>query len=284
MVKKEEVIWVFPGGGNQTAYACGVCLALIKLKVDPPKFIVSSSGGTANAFYYLSEQIKRAEQIWTREISTKKILNFWRFWKMFNRDAMVDGVFMKEPNSLKLNKVKTSPLKVFVAVTNKNSGIITFFSNKDNINLLHLLKATMTVPFFSGIFRDYSVTLKGKKYLDSRVTARYELLVQEAIKKGAKKVIVLGGNRSWSYRYFGNFLNNLWVLTKNEAFRKNQKVLERKQRNFKIPSAVQILYLCPKKRLKMAPWDNEKWQLKAAVDQGYKDTLNCAKKIYKLYN
>ena len=284
MVKKKEVVWVFPGGGNKTSYACGVCLALIKLKVDPPRFIVSSSGGTANAFYYVSGQIKRAEQIWTKEISTKKILNFWRFWKMFNRDAMIDGVFMKEPNPLNFKKIKASPIKVFAAVTNKKSGAITFFSNKDKINLLHLLKATITVPFFSGIFRDKSMFLKGKQYLDSRATSRYELLVQDAIKKGAKKIIVLGGNRSRSYYYFGNLFYDLWLFTKNKAFRKNQKLLERKQRKFSLPPDVQILYLCPKERLKIAPWDNKQWQLKAAVVRGYKDTLNCANKIYQFYS
>jgi predicted patatin/cPLA2 family phospholipase len=279
MIKKRKIAWVLPGGGNQTAYACGVLLALIKLKANLPEVIITASGGTANTFYFLAGQMKRAEEIWTSKISTKKILNVWRFWKMFDRDAMIDGVFMKKPNELKIDRVSKSPVKIFVGVTDIKSGEVSFFSNKEKINPLSLLKATMAVPFFSGIFKSSSINLEGKNYSDSRISGRYELLAKKAIQMGANKVIIIGGNRGWNYRYFGNFFHNLWLFTKRKEFRLNQKKLEKEERIFNKVGSKKIFYLCPKEKLKIAPWDNAEWQLREIVKKGYDDTLKSSKEL-----
>jgi predicted patatin/cPLA2 family phospholipase len=280
-MKKEEITWIIPGGGNQTAYACGVILALMKLKIDNPKIIIASSGGAANAFYFIANHMKRAKEIWTTEISTKKIPNPFRFWKMFNRDAMIRGVFMKKPGELKLEKISKSQIKCLIGVTDKKSGKVVFFSNKEKINLLNLLEATMSVPFFSGIFREDYALINNQQYQDSRASGRYELLLQKAIDLKAKKIIVLGANLSWNYRFLGNFSYHLLLYTKNKIYRLNQRDLECKQRNFKLPNDINCFYICPKDKLNMAPWDNKKWQLKAAVNQGYSDAINKSEELKK---
>jgi len=278
-MKKEEVAWILPGGGNQTAYTCGVILALMKLDIGPPKFILAASGGAANAFYFLAEQMERAKKIWTTEISTKKILNPLRFWKIFNRDAMIDGVFMKEPGELNLKRVENSPIKCLISVTEKDSGEPIFISNKENIDLLNLLKATMSVPFFSGIFKSDSILINDKEYTDSRISGRYELLLKKAIDLGAKRMLIFGGNTSWNYRYGGNLWYNLFLYTKNKEYRLNQKELEHEQKSFQLPSDISCFFLCLKHKMHLAPWENKKWQLREAVNRGYFNTLNRSKEL-----
>lgn len=187
MYRRGKIVWVLSGGGNQTSYSCGSLLAVKDMKIPPPDIIIASSGGAANAFYYASNQIERAYKIWGNEISLKKILCGARFWKMFDRDCMVDGVFMQSPDPLNLQAVSSSPICIYIGVTNNSNGLVEYFSTKDKISLLDLLKATITVPFFSGVFKDSYVPLKKFKYSDSRASSRYELLVEKALSFNPEK-------------------------------------------------------------------------------------------------
>jgi predicted patatin/cPLA2 family phospholipase len=261
MHKREKIVWVLSGGGNQASYSCGSLFAVKKMKIPNPDIIVASSGGAANAFYYASNQIERAYRIWGHEISSKKILSGARFWKMFNRDLMVDGVFMQPPNSLNLKKVNSSPILIYVAATNNTNGLVEYFTNKSKINLLKLLKATITVPFFSGIFKDSSVPLGKFRYTDGRNSSRYEILIEKALSFNPEKIIVFGNKKSRKHRYGFNFWDMLWLLGKsaknfNFSYLKNQLRLLKKQKSFNQFNNPKILFLFPKKELDIPPWNN----------------------------
>jgi len=278
MNTKTKDIWVFPGGGNQTAYACGACKAVRDLGIRKPDLIVASSGGAANAFYYLAGQIDKAWDIWGNHISTKKILNGARVWKMFNRDAMVDGVFMQPPEPLNLQQVKMSPINIYVGVTNQKNGRMEFFSNRDGIDLLQLLKASMTVPFFSGMFEDLAVPINDGRYMDSRVSSRPELLLERAISFEPERILVFGGSRTHKYRYCGNALYDLWVYNRElrtfgNGFAKNHFEAMQRQKDFQIPASVDVLYLTPDEKFKVGPWVNSQRFLQMALERGYADTM-----------
>jgi predicted patatin/cPLA2 family phospholipase len=279
MHKKGKIIWVLPGGGNQASYSCGSLFAAKKMKIPNPDIIVASSGGAANAFYYASNQIERAYEIWGHEISSKKILCGARFWKMFDRDCMVDGVFMQHPNALNLKAVGSSPISIYAGVTNNYTGLVEYFSNKYRVNLLKLLKATITVPFFSGIFKDSSVPIGKFRYSDGRASSRYELLIEKALSFNPKKIIVFGNKKSRRYRYGCNFWDIFWLIGKsiknlNFDYLKNQLKLLKKQKSFNQFNNPKILFLWPKKELKIPPWDNSSESLQSILKRGYYETMH----------
>jgi len=287
MHKRGRVVWAISGGGNLTSYSCGSLLATKRMKIPKPDIIVASSGGTANAFYYTSGQIERAYHIWGHEISSKKILSGARFWKMFNRDCMVDGVFMQSPNPLNLKAVHLSPIRIYIGVTNNYNGKMEYFSNKSRIDLLKVLKATITVPFFSGIFKDLSVPIGRFRYTDSRASSRYELLVEKALSFNPYKIIVFGNKKSRKLRYGCGFWDILLLIEKSMknlsfAYLKNQLELLKKQRKFNHFNNPKIIYLFPKKELKVPPWDNSSKTLQRILRKGYNETME-NKELKKFY-
>lgn len=278
MPKKVKTVWVFPGGGNQAAYACGACAAAKDLGIPAPEVIIASSGGAANAFYYVAGQTNRAMQIWGHEISSKKILSGARFWRMFNRDLMIDGVFMKKPGALNLAKIKRSPIDIHIGVTDSRKGTIEFVSNRDPVDLLKLLKATMTVPVFSG-FGDQSIEINGTRCMDSRVSSRYELLLKKALSYNPHRIIIFGSMQSKKYRFGGGYLfYGLWLVGRslrnlNFEFMKNQLLLLREVGKISVPASRNIIFLCPHRKIDLLPWVNTEESLQRLLKQGYDDTM-----------
>ncbi len=274
MRKRLNEVWVFSGGANQTAYICGAGLAREELKIPLPDLIVTGSGGAANAYFQVACQTKLSSEIYGGRLSTKKILNLLRFWRVFDCNCMVDNVFMDPEHPLDLNKIRESKTEILVGVTNRKTGKAEFFSTKDRgIDLIHLLKATMMVPVLSGPFRDYSIPLNGGRYFDTRASSRPEFLIEKADSFNPEKILVFGIKPNHKYRYGADFWYHLWLSGKHEEFVANQMEYMRKQKEFRNPLEAKVVYLGPEEKLEMPPWANSKESLSQAVKRGYEETM-----------
>ena len=125
-MKENKIAWVFPGGGGHTTYSAGACKAVKELKAKMPDIIVSGSGGAADTFFFLANQVDDLVDIWSNKLSVKEIINEKRFWKIFGRDFLIDNICNKEYH-LDINAIKNSKVDLYVGVTNTKKVELTYF-------------------------------------------------------------------------------------------------------------------------------------------------------------
>jgi len=260
-----------PGGGAQAVYTAGVCRALCDMDAPLPDIIVASSGSCGTAFYYAARQWNVFETIWCDILSSKRFANPLRFWKLGDIDYLVDDVCKKQ-SPLDMDAVYVSPIVIHVAVTNARTGAIKFFSNKDDVDLWEVMRATKSSAVFAGLFKAKTVIIGKNHYFDTRLSSRAGASIYHAIACGANKVIVLDSYHPKNSILDGETVSQLWLYTRSKQFRMQQTKTREALQRFIIPSDVVILYLSPKKPLSIAAWNNSRKKLLHSFEQGYQET------------
>ncbi|MFA5936852.1 MAG: patatin-like phospholipase family protein [Candidatus Paceibacterota bacterium] len=265
----EKIAWVIPGGGSRSAYTAGLVYFANKFNLTKPNIIITASGGAGGSFYYLADQGDEIPKVWLDILPTKKFANVWRFWKFADINFLIDEVF-KKIKPINIEKVKKSDVLLYVATNNYKTGEIKFFNNRDNVDLLEVMRATKRAPVFSGLKLN-PVKIEEEYFIDSRVTSHSELLIQKAIDEGAQKIIVFDNYYKWSSFVSGNLMFKLWLLFQNKTFRKKQLQYLEILNNFQIPKNKDILVIRPQKRLRILPWSNNKKDLERIFHQAEQD-------------
>lgn len=264
---KNKFALVMSGGGMRCSYSAGSLLALAeKFKLKKPNVIICASGSVGAGAYYISKQYKAFKKIWLNLVPSKKVLNFKRWKKILDIDYIVDKIFKKK-DKLNIEKLDSSPINYLVASTNNETGKVEYFSNKDHIDILEAMRASMALP----VVYNKIVKIKDKSYLDTPLSCSINTSIIEAIKKGYKNIIAIDNSTKGNIelRAF-----EVWLFTKTKKFRKNFYKQLKKVEKIKIPKDVNIILLRPQKELKINPLNNHKRSLKNSFDQGYKETLN----------
>ncbi len=78
--------------------------------------------------------------------------------------------------------------------------------------------------------------------------------------------------------FFNNILFFVWILFKSDRFRKNYFTLLNKSRYLEIPRNVELVYLKPRKMLRIRSLDNNKRILKRALKRGI-DNVSTSEKL-----
>jgi predicted patatin/cPLA2 family phospholipase len=270
MVKKTA--WIFPGGAAKTVYSAGVLYALCEMKIPRPDIIIAGSGMAATSLGYVTGQHEIIKRVWCNLLSTKKFVNFWRFWKIINIDYLID-VVLKEKNPIDMKKVAKSPIKVYFPLINSKNGKIEYFSNKMKLDIWEILRAAKSVPFFTGLFSVKGVKIKGKFYADSLASTRFQLHVKKAIKEGAKKIFVFD-NFHLDDNLNKFFFSKLMSRLRNKRYKKNQLEYIKKIENFSVPKGIEFIRFAPKKKLGINPCQNDQESAKRIFNRGYKETFD----------
>jgi predicted patatin/cPLA2 family phospholipase len=271
--------WVFPGGGSHGAYTAGAVIALHTLGVPEPDIIIASSGSSGTAAYFVARQYSSLRRIWCELLSTKKFGNPLRFWKLMDVDYLIDCVIkIQEPLDVEI--VYQSPVRLYVPLTDMETGEIRYFENDGSEDFFELLRAAKSAPFFSGIFSDKGYICKGKKYLDSRISSRPARNIEKAVALGAKKIVVLDNyhpKTSWTN---GLFWYRLLLLVRPARFRKLH--LRFLKQDVRIPNNVEVVYFKPQKSLRVAVWNNAKQKMHRVFNQGFYETTTYTELIRKI--
>ena len=213
---------IMTGGGMKATYSVGALLALIeKFDLKNPEMIIAGSASAGTASYFTSGQHDSIKNIWGELLSTKKLINLWKFWKIFNTDYIIDEVFKKQ-DILNEEEVYSSKIKEFISVTNAKTGKVEFFSNKDEKDIFEIMRATKAIP----IVYNKKIKIGNSKYIDTYLSSLgVNLKIQKAEQEGAGKIIIISPlqiNENYFVKLNGDISNNIfriWLNFQSKEFK-----------------------------------------------------------------
>lgn len=273
---KEKFCIVAQGGGILTAYHAGVISTLKELNaVDKIDHIIASSGAATIYSYLVSKQEHFIEPIWECLMSSGKFINPLKHplgKNILNIDFLIDTI--KTKYSLNIKKLKNSPTKLEIGLTNVINGKPVFLSNKSSVDFFELIRATCAVPYFYG----KSVCINGNHYYDGTIGSvcgieqvtgeKNILLVLTRPQKPLRKMAILRKIMSE-------------LLISNETEELQQTIWSMVERYNNIPNVINklsknkhIVVIQPKNKLPVFRIDNRLDRVKRTIRQGYYDTIN----------
>ena len=175
------------GGGMRCCWNAGVLDSLSK---DPnvPDFdiVIAASGSSGPATYYVSRQLEFLDQTFGAALSSRRLLNIWRFWRIFDVDYLVDKI-LKKRFPVDSKTLYSSKQRLYIPVIHSDTGRIKYFCNKNGDDMMQAIKATHSAP----VFTKGSVEIDGHPYQDSLVTSYPYFHIQMARRLGAEKIVVI---------------------------------------------------------------------------------------------
>lgn len=256
---------ILSGGGMRCAYSAGAMYALAtELNFKSPDILIVGSGSAGTGSFYTSKQYESIKSIWTERLSTRKFINFFRFWKIIDIDYLIDIVFKKlEPLDTKAEK--ESEIQYLISTTNTETGEVEYFSNKDNVDVFELMRASKSIP----VFFNKKVKINGKLHNDGPFSSSAYIKIEKAKELGADKIIVI--NNISDSKFF-KLWEKLYFYLKNKTFKKNFNVYKNLELiNYKDDE--NIIIIEPKNKLKTGILSNKKTCLLKTFNQGFEDTI-----------
>lgn len=152
---------MLPGGGMSGVFGGGVVQVLERLGLaDKFDYIYGFSSGTCSGAYLLSERTKQGTSIYWENLCGTKFIRPWKLSKSMQMDYFCDEV-VRKVKKLDIDKIKNSRTILKLYVTEVKTGNCTFFTNKDDVDIISVMKASCTYPGFST-----PVEIRGKEYFD----------------------------------------------------------------------------------------------------------------------
>lgn len=271
----QDLAIILTGGGMKATYSVGAVISLIEdFGIKNPQIILTGSASAGTASYYTSGQFDGIGKIWSELLSTKKLINPLRFWKILDIDYLIDFVFKKQC-PLKEQKVYDSETKEIIFVTNSKTGKLKSFSNKDGENIFELMRATKAIPFVYG----KEIEIRKEKYIDTYISSLgINFKIQRAIQEGAKNILVLSHlniDENYHALFNGKFnenLFNLWLDFKGSRFKRNYQNQWKLDQQRHIYGGANIFKITPETKVKTGMLDNNNRRMKNSIFQGYIET------------
>lgn len=266
-----KTAWIFPGGAARSVYTAGAIYALSKIKPKDPDLIIAASGSAPTSVCYLTGQYEIIPKVWLGCLSTRRFVNFLRFWKIVDVDYLIDDVVRRQ-NGLKVENAKNSSIEALFPLTDADTGCIEYFSNKSDVALWDVLKSAVSVPICTNLFSIKGNKVGEKYYSDSTPASRFELHVKKAIELGANKIFVFDGwhpdDNPGSY-FFSKLL--AWVI--GWEYRDNQLRYIEEIRKFSPPAGVEFIKISPSKKLGMGRFEIDNKMALGVFNRGFEDIL-----------
>ena len=109
-----KTAWIFPGDLARAVYTAGALYALSNMNIRKPDMIIAASGSAPTSICYITGQYNIITKVWLEYLSTKKFVNFLRFWKIVSADYLVDDVL--KIKSVRYGKGKKFKYYCFLSV------------------------------------------------------------------------------------------------------------------------------------------------------------------------
>lgn len=270
-----KTAWIFPGGSARSVYTAGAIYALCKMNIPRPDMIIAASGSAPTILCYVTGQYEIIKRVWLESLSTRKFVNFLRFWKIVDIDYLIDIVLKKE-NPLDFKKMRESDIEIYFPLANSRTGKIEYVSSRTQEDMWEVLRATVSVPVLTNLFSFKGKFIEGKFLSDSVPTSRYQLHIQKAIEEGAERVIVFD---NWHPRdtLSTYFFSKLFACLRNSQFRENQLRYIKEIRAFVNPTNIDFIKISPREKLSMGRYEINNGTARKIFQRGYDDTLNSDK-------
>ncbi len=257
------------GGGLACVYSAGFLNGFVKkYKIKNPDIVVATSGSTGNFAYYLAGQYHLAHRVWVELLSSESgFIDKKRFFKgnMMDLDYLIEIVFRKiEP--LNVEALKNHKTNLYIAVTDYETGEAKYFSNRDNVDIFQVLKASKAAP----VVYNHTIIINGRRYIDGDIGSSLEAKVDKALSEGAEKIIVIDNNQEFSKLNKFMFRRYIRKVPKKLA-ETIETYLETLYIQRKDPK---VFYIKPSQKLPIGMLENNKENLNKTFIIGYQDAVD----------
>ena len=261
------------GGGMTAVYGAGVISALIEINNIMPRLrkAYASSGASGTFAFCLAGQHYLKYKIWVESLCSES--GFIDRRRIFSGNMLdldhLEFVF-REKVPLDIEALKKSKVELYIAVTDYETGEGKYFTNRDDVDIIKVLKASKAAP----VVYNKPIIINGRRYIDGDISSSLEEKIDLALTQGAKKIIAIDNNYNLSKNNQLSRLNYIILTRYSKTMpEKLQKVIysylnkPNKQRNDS-----RVFYIRPSQILPIGMLDNNKEKLKLTKEMGYKDT------------
>lgn len=282
----ENLAIIASGGGTSCGFGAGSMIALSEYGITP-KVINGCSGNGANAVYFTGGHFKELKEVWTERVHEviKKGL-----FKKVDVNHLIDEL-LKKDYPFDKKKVYGSETLCLVPSTNKESGMVEYFSNKNKIyvpnfdsesnsleytckkgkiDLYEAMRATKSCAILSTRRLHPGVEVNGSKYFDTLLSSSTKAHYKKVIDEGVDKIIIID-NTSERMRTanFAKNVFNTWLFFKN--IKKKYEEFEKQIDTYDFPRE-NVFVIEPKNGLNIGPLCGDKKKLEENFWKGYIET------------
>ena len=271
---------VLEGGGLRGIYTAGVLDEMLKdkIKVDA---IIGVSMGALIGINYKSKQPERAIRYNLRYCNDKRYMGLHSLIKTGNI-ANKEFAYYKVPNELDkfdYDTYKKSKIKMYVTVTNLETGEAEYIEIKDAKDNIEYLRASSSIPGVSRI-----VEVGDKKYLDGGIAD--SIPVKKALELGYDRVIVVL-TRPIEYRK--KLTEMKWLQARYKKYPKFKKAIASRNKNYnktvdeiiKLEKNNKVFCIRPSRQVKISRVEKNERIILEQYNLGREDYLNRKEDLLK---
>lgn len=258
----EKTAIVLSGGGMRCAYNSGALLALQRhFKFTSPDMVIAASGSVPAMLYYISEQYRNIEKLWTNILGDNHKALSPTHLPILNIDYLIDTI-SKEQLPLDFKTFNDSGIKYYIPLRNAENGNLKYIDNTNDFDLYEVMRAATAVPLAYG----KEIQLGEKKYIDGFYGLHIETLITKAIDEGATTVIAIDCSPVWSEleTFIETFLFEHKFGLENKNF--YEKSMEHENIN--------LIYIAPKNGMPIGMWETNKKEMIDSFFLGYQNISN----------
>jgi predicted patatin/cPLA2 family phospholipase len=253
---------VMHGGGMRGAYGAGLIIALERLlgKGKIP-LVLGTSAGAVNAAAVTAGYTDVMHEVWTDVLHREKYIHPYRLrWITDNHYLMrllAQYGFTNE-------RVKNSPIQLFITATHFITGENHFFTNQDDI--IEAIHASISMP----ILCETPIYVGGEPFLDGGISSSTGKHVEKAFQEGADKIIAL--DLSIHLQWINHLGLRWYARTKAPGLKR--AIARMRTEPYPEPLAPDPrVYLIRPHHLVVSRLTRAPWSLKRAFDMGMQETL-----------
>jgi predicted patatin/cPLA2 family phospholipase len=271
---------VLEGGGLRGIYSAGVLDEMFKdkIKIDA---IIGVSMGALIGINYKSKQPERAIRYNLRYCNDKRYIGLRSLLKTGNI-ANKEFAYYKIPNELDkfdYDTYKKTKMKMYVTVTNLETGEAEYIEIKDAKDNIEYFRATSSIPGVSKI-----VEIDGKKYLDGGIAD--SIPVKKALDLGYDRVIVVL-TRPIEYRKKETEMK--WLQSRYKKYPKFMKTISKRNKSYnekvekiiKLEKEGKVFCIRPSKRVNIKRIEKNERIILEQYNLGKRDYLDSKEELLK---
>jgi predicted patatin/cPLA2 family phospholipase len=261
-------VLIVEGGALRGIFSTGVLDGFLENNFNPFDFFMGVSSGATNLAAYLACMQRRNYRIYTDYSLRPEFINIGRFFRgghLLDLDWLWDITIREIRLDLPVIYSRHKPFIVVLTDVQTGKAI---YKETTSQNLEHILKASSALPFF---YRNYP-TVDGHPMTDGGVADA--LPVQEAIRRGARKIMVIR-SRPRNYHKRNGIADYLlrahlrkYPLLQEAMAKRALRYNEATALIGQPPAGISIMEICPPDNFRVARFSKDRCILQEGYEQG----------------
>lgn len=265
----KDIGLVLEGGGMRGAFTIGVLDFFMEKDFYPP-YVIGVSAGACSGASYVAKQKGRSRKTQIDYVDDPRFMspnNLIKNHSLFNMDFLF-GELSTEICPLDEDTIFNSPQKFVICTTDCKKGIPKYFTNREDIDLLTVIRASSSLPFISK-----PVKYRGNILMDGGISD--SIPIRKSIADGNKKnIVILTRDKTYRKEPFKFKKIAKLIYSEYEGLLKcmfNRSKVYNETLDFidKLEQEGKVFVIRPPKPVKIKRVERDKEKLYALYKQGY---------------